>query len=238
MTSGWPSTLRLAGRVLSLGECLTQDADAAALREAERALLSPAMTPKRRRELCAGRIAAHRAIAHWTDAPLAVLARPAGADAGRPVTQPDVGLALSITHGAGRAVAAASPGAPLGVDVESLGHALEESFAREAFAPGELERFSGPSDVSPAVLLWALKEAMLKTWGVGLRAPLQQVALSTEGEVAWGRPFSLQVTAAELPSGLERPPGRLEAIAYRSEGCVLALVSEGGTVPNGDCPRG
>jgi 4'-phosphopantetheinyl transferase len=157
-----------------------------------------------------------------------VTVREDGPDAGRPLFSPERGLALSISHSGGLAVAAVARGGALGVDLEQRVEA-GGAFLEEAFAPGELEGYlpvcAGHMD--PVTAAWALKEAVLKVWGVGLRAPLQKVALRPVLLQAVGDELSLRVTLEtwELPPGLGEPPPALAAllVAWRA-GEVLALA--------------
>ena len=147
----------------------------------ERALFERGKTEKRRAEFFAGRVAAHEAVrAIGVAEPFEVLAQVGGEDVGRPVLQPPGGVAVSISHSSGQAVAIAARGEPLGVDLESASLSPDASFAREAFAEGELARWDiVPPALQPArlALAWAAKEAVLKVWGVGLRAPLGLIGL-------------------------------------------------------------
>jgi 4'-phosphopantetheinyl transferase len=200
-----------------------------ALSALEREGLARCRTEKRRREFVAGRLAAHRALALLEPGLRAeVRAREAGPDSGRPLFWPERGLALSISHSAGLAVAAVARGGALGVDLEERVEA-GEAFLEEAFAPGEHEGYAAPCAgwMDPATAAWAMKEAVLKVWGVGLRAPLQKVAVrpvllhADEGSV------SLRVTLETqgLPPGLGEPPSSLGALLVAWQpGRVLALA--------------
>lgn len=151
----------------------------------ERALAARGKTEKRRAEFLAGRVAAHDAARAFAAEPFEVVAQVGGEDDGRPVMAPANGVSVSISHSSGVAVAAASQGTALGIDLESASLAPDASFAREAFADGELEGWGGaPLELRGAVLAlaWAAKEAALKVWGVGLRAPLGLVAVRPIGE--------------------------------------------------------
>jgi len=72
-----------------------------------------------------------------------------------------------------------------------------------------------------------MKEAVLKVWGVGLRAPLQKVAVRPVLLHADEEHLALRLTlqAQGLPPGLGEPPSRLAALlmAWRS-GQVLAIA--------------
>lgn len=225
-----PERLTLPGGrevVLGWGE-VGRERDAA-LSTLEREGLARCGTDKRRWEFVAGRLAAHRALALLEPGRRAeVTARGEGPDAGRPLFSPGWGLALSISHSAGLAVAAVARGGALGVDLEQRVEA-GEAFLEEAFAPGEREGYlsvcAGRMDATTAA--WAMKEAVLKVWGVGLRAPLQKVAVRPEPLHADTGLVSLRLTLETegLPPGLGDPPASLAAllVAWRS-GRVLALA--------------
>lgn len=195
----------------------------------EREGLARCRTAKRRREFVAGRLAAHHAL-HLLEpgAPAEVRARAGGADAGRPVLVPERGLALSISHGSGLAVAALSRGGALGVDLEERVDA-SEAFLEEAFAPGERAGYAAVCGawMDATTAAWALKEAVLKVWGVGLRAPLQLVALRPVLLHAHATHLALRVElrTGALPPGLGAPPTILDALLRADEtGRVLAVA--------------
>jgi 4'-phosphopantetheinyl transferase len=223
--------LRLpGGREVVLGWSEVGREEDAALSPLEREGLARCRTDKRRREFVAGRLAAHRALALLEPETRAeVTVREDGPDAGRPLFSPGRGLALSISHSAELAVAAVARGAALGVDLEQRVEA-GGAFLEEAFAPGELEGYRSvcaAGHLDPATAAWALKEAVLKVWGVGLRAPLQKVAVRPVLLQAAGDAVSLRVTLDTwaLPPGLGEPPPALAAllVAWRAGG-VLALA--------------
>jgi 4'-phosphopantetheinyl transferase len=213
-----------------LGWCEVGREDTASLWPAEREALARCRLDKRRQELLAGRVAAHRALALLAPGVRAeVMARAAGQDEGRPffVSAPE--LALSISHSNGLAVAAVSRGEPLGVDLEQRVEA-GGAFLEEAFAPGEHEGYAAPCTgrVEPITAAWAMKEAVLKVWGVGLRAPLQRVAVRPALLTASGQALSLRLTleAEGLSPELGVPPQELTGLLMVGEhGRVLALAA-------------
>lgn len=180
---GAPRNLLLGDRRVALGWCAVEGASASVLSAVELELAERGKTPKRRAEFIAGRVAARRAIAQ-VDPRLSgfdIVARDGTVDAGRPILSVDAGIAVSISHSSGWAVAAAAHGGPLGVDLESRSLDVGPAFVAEAFAPGELEGWAH-FGTSALAVAWAAKEAMLKWSGVGLRAALQQVSVSpTQG---------------------------------------------------------
>jgi 4'-phosphopantetheinyl transferase len=229
-----PERLTLpGGREVVLGWGEVGREQESALSPLEREGLARCRTDKRRREFIAGRLAAHRALALLEPGLRAeVTAREEGPDSGRPLFLPRRGVALSISHSEGLAVAAVSRGGALGVDLE---HRVEagEAFLEEAFAPGEWEGYvpvcAGRMD--PATAAWAMKEAVLKVWGVGLRAPLQKVAVRPEllgmeerreeGQAC----LRLTLETEGLPPGLGEPPSSLAALLVAwHDGRVLALA--------------
>lgn len=225
-----PEWLRLpGGRQVALGWCGVGEAQARELLPAEQEALERCRTEKRRAELMAGRVAARRALARlrpgWS---AQVVARQGGPDSGRPCFLEAPGLALSISHAAGLAVAAVAAGGPLGVDLERRVEA-SAGFVEEAFAHGELERWQAVCAgwVDAPTAAWAMKEAVLKVWGVGLRAPLQRVAVRPvllRAEPGQGA-LALAVEAGAVPAGLGPVPVRLAGVLWTvGPGQVLALA--------------
>lgn len=227
-----PERLRLPrGREVVLGWAEVGPWRDVPLSPLEREGLERCRTDKRRGEFVAGRLAARRALATLRPGVTAqVTARGEGPDAGRPLLVPEGGVALSLSHAGGLAVAAVAPGGALGVDLERQVEA-SPAFLEEAFAPGEHEGYLaldlGGLDATTAA--WTLKEAVLKVWGVGLRAPLQQVALRPR--VLPGReglqPLRVIVETGPLPPELGTPPRELDAVLVEcAPGWVLALAGE------------
>jgi 4'-phosphopantetheinyl transferase len=229
-----PERLRLPGGrevVLGWAEVRPESGpeEDSSLSALEREGLARCRTAKRRREFVAGRLAAHRALALLEPGLRAeVTAREDGPDSGRPLFSPDRGLALSISHSTGLAVAGVSRGGALGVDLEQHVEA-GEAFLEEAFAPGEREGYLAvcAGRMDPTTAAWALKEAVLKVWGVGLRAPLQKVAVrpvllhADEGLVSLR--LTLETTEG-IPPGLGEPPSTLAALLVAGPARVLAIA--------------
>ncbi len=112
-----------------------------------------------------------------------------GGPHGRPVI-PGSELRLSLSHGGGLVVAAASWGAAVGVDLEPL-QVSPERLAAIRDLTGEA-----------SVLHWTRVEAVLKADGRGLRVDPARVTL--EGARGWvdDSPAHYEVTEVELGSGL------------------------------------
>ncbi|PTL82065.1 4'-phosphopantetheinyl transferase superfamily protein [Vitiosangium sp. GDMCC 1.1324] len=217
------------GREVVLGWGEVGREEDSALSPREREGLARCRTDKRRQEFVAGRLAAHRALTLLEPGLRAeVTAREDGPDSGRPCFTPERGLALSISHCEGLAVAGVARGRALGVDLEQRVEA-SGAFLEEAFAPGEWEGYLAVREgrMDPATAAWAMKEAVLKVWGVGLRAPLQKVAVrpvllhADEGRVS----LRLTLETEGLPPGLGEPPSTLTALLMAwPAGRVLAIA--------------
>lgn len=159
--------------------------------------LGPRAVVARRVTFVAGRRAARRALERrFGSLPQSLRIDPA--DDGRPLVSTGLPRTthLSISHAGGWAVAAVAD-APLGIDLVEL-EATSVGFAREVFAPGELEgaqrALSSLTDPRmPACLAFAAKEAALKWLGVGMRVPLMSVRVSYEDAPCGSWPWHLPV---------------------------------------------
>jgi malonyl CoA-acyl carrier protein transacylase len=157
--------------------------------EAERAQHAAFKAPKRADEWRAGRLAAKKAAmeAHPGLGPLDVEVA-ADSVSGRPrlrLKGQESALWLSISHRAGLAMAALSPG-PVGLDLETV-EDRERSFLEEAFSVGELKSMLDATDAGAdprvfAACMWSAKEAALKRAGVGLKADLRAHHVVPDGE--------------------------------------------------------
>jgi len=198
-----------------------------------RALLSPAelsdleaLSPRRRLDRLAGRLAAKRALAAHFDAEDGWQADPReleifNDEAGRPALRLPAGApvevpSFSLSHCAeGGAAAVGAPGRRVGVDLETVVARPADVLAFVS-APGESP--AGPADPEAQARLWTGKEASLKLLGLGLDADAKAVRPGAEEVAFTGRP-------AAAWAALGRPRVRL---AYeRREGAMLAVAFTG-----------
>lgn len=185
---------------------------------------------QRRQHWLAGRAAAQAVgvALRWTQPhnPAWVHARDGGAPA---LQQAHRALPLSITHSGPWALAAAAPGWHLGIDYE-VGLVDQFHLTQRICAPGEAERHglfdtTRPREDRRRALeaIWALKEALLKAFGVGLIAELRhfEVAhLADHDGLAHLR--ALAPLHPDIPHPL---PDDLLAATARFDGHALALVA-------------
>lgn len=201
----------------------------ASLEPAEQAQLAAFPSEKRRQDWLFGRFAAKRAVHALVGAWPAIATGPAGEP--RVILPGEPGLAVSLSHGHGRALAWArrtGPGGGLpGVDLELVRPRPEGTFRfylhpdeREpvlALAPGPRDRL--------AILLWALKEAAFKALVPPRGLGLLDVHLAVPS--GWDAPQgSCQVAFREGLAERARELGGGEVCAeWRYEGdLVLAWV--------------
>ncbi len=142
-------------------------ADDAWMSPSERATLAGMHVQKRRADYRLGRFTAHAALEAFTGrSGWSVRAR----DDGSPEAE-GAEVALSISHSAGRAVAAVGPAhVALGCDLEHV-EPRSEALVLEFFDDEERARL--PADETRdrfVTLLWSAKESALKAMRVGLRA--------------------------------------------------------------------
>lgn len=178
---------------------------APALAEAERALLGPRATQKRRAEFTAGRSAARAALRRFLGPTARDYVVLRDGDSGRPVPFAATGAHapafVSITHASGLAVAIAGV-EPLGVDLVAL-EPIERAFREEAFSSDELsawEAFTGdpPGGDRAACVAFAAKEAAVKWLGTGLTVPLLGVRAIPAGPPRVGLLGRLRATIFTL----------------------------------------
>ena len=152
------------------------------LSEREREVLATLRIDKRRSEWRLGRWAAKGAVASWQRVPLAAVEVFAAED-GAPEALIDGGeapVALSLSHRAGRALAAVCDApAALGCDLEAL-EARSPAFARQWLVPAErglIGGLAGERRDLAANLLWSAKEAASKARREGLRLNIRQATV-------------------------------------------------------------
>jgi NAD(P)-dependent dehydrogenase (short-subunit alcohol dehydrogenase family)/phosphopantetheinyl transferase len=183
------------------------------LPEDERAWLTARGTQRRHADRLAGQLAARRAVHRLLGhASFRVLRRPSG----EPWVE-GADVRVSISHVEGRAVALATYAPGVGVDVEDV-VAREPAFLRTWFTAGEQARLRSDRDVTCA---WAVKEAVLKALGVGMRLSPRDV------EVWRITPRAVDVRAhGEVAALLESRgnPPLLASIAEPIDGRVVATV--------------
>jgi 4'-phosphopantetheinyl transferase len=105
---------------------------------------------------------------------------------GKP-TVVDSSLSISVSYGDRLALAAATEGPPLGVDVEEIGSADFKGFNAVTLDPQEelaLFGLTGPELLHARARMWARKEALLKATGHGLVVDPTQVVVSGPSEPA------------------------------------------------------
>lgn len=168
--------------------------------------------PARVAEFAAGRLAARRALAALGHPAVAI---PAGPD--RAPCWPE-GLAGSIAHAEGVAVAAVRRGAPLGLDVEADA-GLEPDLWPLICDPAELAALPAGDRGRAVRLVFAAKEAVYKAQypltGQVIGFDAVRVTLEEEGFVA-----RLRQEVGPLPEG-----HRLRGRILRAGGLVLAGVA-------------
>jgi phosphopantetheinyl transferase (holo-ACP synthase) len=149
------------------------------LTERERAEYE-ALGPRARRGWLLGRMAAKDAVRfhHWDSGVGLIWPAEIGvsnASSGQPIVD---GLALSIAHKDGTAVALVAARGPVGVDLEKI-EPRAESFVSVAFT--DRERALGSGDEYYA-RVWAAKEAVAKARGTGMTNPKAFEATAIDGD--------------------------------------------------------
>jgi 4'-phosphopantetheinyl transferase len=204
------------------------------LSEPERAFLSGQRIPKRRADWRLGRWAGKAAVAAWRGvAPEAVVIL--AAEDGAPeasIDGQDAGVSLSLSHRAGRALAAvADPPLAVGCDLEPI-EPRSPAFLREWLGAGERELVvaqSGRRRDLAANLVWSAKEAASKARREGLRLNVRQATVEADGlirsqhswqplrviweggaaDFGWWREAPGWVMAVVSDPGSAAPPGEL-----------------------------
>jgi 4'-phosphopantetheinyl transferase len=191
------------------------------LGDAERRALAALRFPVRRASWRLGRWTAKAAVGAWLGAEPAAVQVLAAED-GAPeawVGGRRAPVSLSLSHRAGRALAAvADAPAVVGCDLE-LVEPRSDAFVREWLSPGEQALVAGRRDGERAELvnlLWTAKEAAAKVCREGLRLPVRDaVARPAAGApAAWG-PLHVAWEAAELPGWWRAEDGWVMAVVAR-----------------------
>lgn len=202
----------------------------------ERATLARLSVPKRRREWLAGRVAAkelvrrrHRIAGEDALQRIEIVVQREGPNRGKPSYRIDESpgpFDLSISHSGDRAVAAlaSSPQEQIGIDIEQI-EARGESFEALALSTAErtlVSRLAGEDRAVAVTQRWALKEALSKALGAGLRLRFERVTvhIATGG---WRGATSVCIDApllrdSFLPCKVSTKLGRVGAI------CVAAVI--------------
>jgi phosphopantetheine--protein transferase-like protein len=140
--------------------------EAEELSEADRVAMTQRGSVRRQADRLAGQLAGRRAAA-----PIA-----GGALRRDPLGAPFVEgstAGVSISHQQGEALAIAMEGARVGVDIESV-EPRDPAFLSTWFSPEERVLLHDDASVASA---WAIKEAVLKALGMGMRLPPQQIQI-------------------------------------------------------------
>jgi phosphopantetheinyl transferase len=212
------------------------------LTPAELAVYHGFCVPKRRRDWLAGRVAAKDLIARRSGfvgtgafRAIEIVALPDGPRRGRPVyrVRGEPGrLGLSIAHARDTALAALGrdQGQEVGVDIEETAPRAR-SFEELALSPPEQRRLhglTGPRRWRAVTRIWALKEALSKALGSGLRLALPRLSVALDpdsGELEGRLPFRPLLVGGiphPLLTGLERRS--VAARSFELEGLMAAWV--------------
>ncbi|MAY80765.1 MAG: hypothetical protein CL930_08260, partial [Deltaproteobacteria bacterium] len=190
------------------------------LTEKERASIGSRGTPKRQADRLLGRLAAKRAVSQLTGLdPLSFEIE--NSETGEPYVQSANGDAMpriSISHRSGEAIAVATNTGRAGIDLE-LVEARDPSFAETWFRPSERQLCSG--DPRQESTVWAVKEAVLKALGAGMRLDPREVEVLSirdgHAEVRlWGEVLSRHAAlgAGSLTVDIEDDQAMVIAVAW------------------------
>lgn len=202
------------------------------LHPAERAVAAALARPRRRDDWRLGRFAAKVLLASVLDtdpARISVLAAADGAPDAYVDAQP-APVSVSITHRAGRAVAAAAwlP-ARVGCDLE-LVEPRSDAFVATWLAASEqraVEALGEPARSVAVNAVWTAKEAALKVVREGLRVDPRSVAVDPVGGALGGGWLPGHVTLAG-------PAAVFEVCTRRLDGFVLSMCADPGPVEPGE----
>jgi phosphopantetheinyl transferase len=160
--------------------------DTGTLSSEERARLADFGSRRRRDSFALGRIAARQLLGEWLgiraqDVPLVV-----APDGACDVEVADLRVSIAHTATVHETVAvAAVADRALGVDVEMLGPRREDLYTR-ILSPDEYPLLGQVRDDHPQVVLWALKEAVLKARRSGFRCAARDVRLQLDPDAGGG----------------------------------------------------
>ena len=185
MASGFCGAVAAHVHLLSF-ERMEQDGDAAAfalLSDDERAALTRAKAPQRRAELLHGRANLRRVLAYHTGRPPQELLLERDANGKPRLAQCGSGPqpSFGVSHAGDVLAVVVAPSGELGVDVEIANGKLTcdmDAIARRHFSKAEWAVMdAAPANRREAVFfrLWTLKEAVLKSAGIGLFHPLSDI---------------------------------------------------------------
>jgi phosphopantetheinyl transferase/NAD(P)-dependent dehydrogenase (short-subunit alcohol dehydrogenase family) len=181
---GWPQAV--VSRARPVGK---KSGGAQALHPAEQALIAARGRPERQAERVLGRLAAQQALIGLLGEAHPVL----NAEGGAPYVVDHPELVVSISHSAGDAFAAVATSGRLGLDLEQV-VLRHPSFARTWFT--DAEQALADEDCARTTAIWAVKEAVLKALGAGMRLSPNEIEVTAlRGRRAW---VSLQGRAAAL----------------------------------------
>lgn len=187
--------------------------------------LSGMKFPKRRSDWRLGRWTAKRAIAAYlgwraeSGSLNDIEIRPAASGAPRAfIAQQPTSLGLSLSHSAGRAIAALVPsGMPVGCDLEKIELRIS-AFVSDYFTPEEqslVQETAAPYRPAFVTLLWSAKESALKALGQGLRLDTRSLSV----DLGNGQGISAHAAAGcEMASGqgIDQPACELEQAGWRA----------------------
>lgn len=141
---------------------------------------------------------------------------------GKPALEPRAETAFNLSHSGEKALCAVALTADLGVDLEACGENREfHKVARRFFAAAEYEQLAAlpaADQLAAFYQCWSAKEALIKAWGLGLNAPLQDFVVRVA-------PYSTGLHSVALV-GIRERPWRLRALPAPA-GHTAALAYDG-----------
>lgn len=179
----------------------------------ERTVLAHLSVPPRRADWRLGRFTAKTAVGAWLDMAPARVQIIAAAD-GAPeawIGRERAPVEISISHRAGRALAAVADAGALGCDLE-LVEPRSDDFVREWLGPAECDAVASiPPAERPRLvnLLWSAKEAAAKVRRAGLRLDMRDAYVSMRDVAGDWRPLEVEWSDASCAThGWWRLDGR------------------------------